>query len=150
MVSGRTCPICTAGTPSNVIAELGCCWLTMEVDTAPALPGTCALFLKRHAVDLHGLSIEEGAEFMATVQKVSRLLAKASDAVKINYEVHGNTIPHLHMHFFPRYRGDPFENGPINPRVKGTAQDLERHVAIRTLLIEKLGKDQQNETEDLS
>ena len=33
----------------------------------------------------------------------------ASGATKMNYEVHGNTIPHLHMHFFPRYAGDPFE-----------------------------------------
>ena len=24
---------------------------------------------------------------------------------------------HVHLHFFPRYRGDPFENGPINPRI---------------------------------
>jgi diadenosine tetraphosphate (Ap4A) HIT family hydrolase len=22
--------------------------------------------------------------------------------VKLNYEIHGNTIPHLHMHLYPR------------------------------------------------
>lgn len=37
--------------------------------------------------------------------------------VKMNYEIHGNSIPHLHMHFFPRYRGDQFEGQPINPRL---------------------------------
>jgi len=37
--------------------------------------------------------------------------------VKINYEIHGNSIPHLHMHFFPRYRGDQFEGGSINPKL---------------------------------
>ena len=36
--------------------------------------------------------------------------------VKMNYEIHGNTAPHLHVHFFPRYVGDQFEGGPINPR----------------------------------
>jgi diadenosine tetraphosphate (Ap4A) HIT family hydrolase len=36
--------------------------------------------------------------------------------MKLNYEIHGNTIPHLHMHFYPRYPGDPFEGGPINPK----------------------------------
>ena len=38
-------------------------------------------------------------------------------AVKLNYDIHGNTIPHLHLHLFPRHAGDPFENQPINPRV---------------------------------
>jgi hypothetical protein len=33
---------------------------------------------------------------------------------KMNYEIHGNTIPHLHMHLFPRFDGDPFEGGPID------------------------------------
>ncbi|MGB6535125.1 MAG: hypothetical protein WBF58_04100 [Xanthobacteraceae bacterium] len=32
----------------------------------------------------------------------------------MNYEIHGNTIPHLHLHIFPRYRGDPFEGRPID------------------------------------
>jgi diadenosine tetraphosphate (Ap4A) HIT family hydrolase len=35
----------------------------------------------------------------------------------MNYEIHGNSIPHLHMHFFPRYRGDQFEGQPINPKL---------------------------------
>jgi len=35
----------------------------------------------------------------------------------MNYEIHGNSIPHLHVHFFPRYVGDPFENAPVNPRI---------------------------------
>ena len=39
----------------------------------------------------------------------------------MNYEIHGNTIPHLHMHLFPRYVGDAFENQPINPRIVKTA-----------------------------
>jgi diadenosine tetraphosphate (Ap4A) HIT family hydrolase len=35
----------------------------------------------------------------------------------MNYEIHGNTIPHLHVHLFLRYKGDPFEGGPINSSV---------------------------------
>jgi hypothetical protein len=35
----------------------------------------------------------------------------------MNYEIHGNSIPHLYMQFFPRYRGDRFEGQPINPRI---------------------------------
>ena len=38
------------------------------------------------------------------------------NGIEVNYEIHGNTVPHLHVHIFPRYIGDPFEGGPINPR----------------------------------
>jgi hypothetical protein len=31
---------------------------------------------------------------------VSKALAAATGAVKLNYEIHGNSLPHLHMHFF--------------------------------------------------
>jgi diadenosine tetraphosphate (Ap4A) HIT family hydrolase len=80
------------------------------------LRGYCCLVFKRHAVELHDLSPDEGAAFMRDVQRTSRAVKRVTGAVKLNYEVHGNTLPHLHMHIFPRYPGDPFEGGPINPR----------------------------------
>lgn len=55
--------------------------------------------------------------FMRDARRVSKSIAQVTGAVKINYEVHGNSIPHLHMHFFPRYVGDQFEGGPIHPKL---------------------------------
>jgi diadenosine tetraphosphate (Ap4A) HIT family hydrolase len=57
----------------------------------------------------------------------------------MNYEIHGNSIPHLHMHFFPRYRGDHFEGRPIDPRmvvqpVYGSGEFGELRRAILTAL----------------
>ena len=69
-----------------------------------------------HAVELHDLPEADAAAFMRDARGVSRALAAATGAVKLNYEIHGNTLPHLHMHFFPRYRGDQFEGRPIDPR----------------------------------
>ena len=40
---------------------------------------------------------------------IARGVSQATQPVKVNYEIHGNTIPHLHVHVFPRFRGDPFE-----------------------------------------
>lgn len=77
--------------------------------------GYAALFLRRHAVELHDLAPEEAAAFMRDVRRVSRAIAGAVRPDKMNYEVHGNTIAHLHMHFFPRWRDDPFQGGPIRP-----------------------------------
>jgi diadenosine tetraphosphate (Ap4A) HIT family hydrolase len=110
------CVICRDGGPKDVVAELEVSWVTMSEETA-GLPGGCALFFKRHVIELHNLTDDEGAAWMRDIQRLSRVLKKATGAVKMNYEVHGNTIPHLHMHFFPRYPGDPFEGKPIEPRI---------------------------------
>jgi diadenosine tetraphosphate (Ap4A) HIT family hydrolase len=138
LLSAEGCPICRDGGPTSVIAELEASWVVMGEAALP-LPGTCALFFRRHAVELHELTAEEGAAFMRDAQRLSRALKSASGAVKMNYEVHGNTIPHLHMHFFPRYPGDPFENAPINPRL-APADDrtVAEHVEIRRRLIAAL------------
>ena len=78
--------------------------------------GYACLVFRRHAVELHDLSEAEGAAFMRDAQRLSRAVAEATGAVKLNYEVHGNTVPHLHLHVFPRYPGDGFEGRPIDPR----------------------------------
>ncbi len=50
---------------------------------------------------------------MTDVQKASKALKKVTGAVKINYEIHGNSMPHLHVHLFPRYIDDDYHGAPI-------------------------------------
>jgi diadenosine tetraphosphate (Ap4A) HIT family hydrolase len=50
---------------------------------------------------------------MKEAQLSARVLKQVTGAVKINYEIHVNTVPHLHMHLFPRTLEDPFPGGPI-------------------------------------
>ena len=115
LVSGAACPICVQGEPRDVVAKLEASWVTMQ-EAAPVRGYVC-LVSRRHVVELHDLTEDEAAAFMRDARRVSRAVAAATGAVKLNYEIHGNTLPHLHMHFFPRYRGDPFEGQPINPRL---------------------------------
>ena len=35
-------------------------------------------------------------------------IARQLRPAKMNYEIHGNTIPHLHVHLLPRGPGDGF------------------------------------------
>jgi diadenosine tetraphosphate (Ap4A) HIT family hydrolase len=51
------------------------------------------------------------------IGRVAAALRNVTNCVKLNYEIHGNSIPHLHVHVYPRYRGDPFEDGPIDSRL---------------------------------
>ena len=85
-------------------------------ESAPVRGYVC-LVSKTHAVDLHDLTDNAAIAFMRDARRVSAALASSTDAVKINYEIHGNTLPHFHMHFFPRHRGDRFEDQPINPKL---------------------------------
>jgi diadenosine tetraphosphate (Ap4A) HIT family hydrolase len=58
-------------------------------------------------------------------ERVARLL----QPVKLNYEIHGNSLPHLHAHVFPRFPSDRFVGGPIDGRsapVSQSPHELER------------------------
>ena len=114
LCSGEACPICRRQEPLDVIAELEACWVTMQ-ESAP-VRGYLCLVSRTHAVELHDLAEEAAAAFMRDARRVSKALSSVTGAVKLNYEIHGNSLPHLHMHFFPRYRGDQFEGKPIDPR----------------------------------
>jgi diadenosine tetraphosphate (Ap4A) HIT family hydrolase len=113
LVSGVRCPFCLDlwGT----IAELRATFLTAH--EAAAMPGYCCLILKRHAIELHDLAADEASQLMQDIQQVSRAVQQIMRPIKLNYEIHGNTVPHLHVHVFPRYQGDRFEHVPINPRI---------------------------------
>lgn len=121
------CPICAAGGPRDIVAELPAAWVTAS---APApLPGYACVVAKRHVVEPFELPAEELAAFFADAMAAARVLSSVFAAAKMNYEIHGNTIPHLHMHLYPRYPGDPFEGEPIDPRrcaFERSAADLER------------------------
>ncbi len=117
LVSGESCPVCLDGKPFNTIAELEVSYLAAGEETS--IKGSCALFLKRHAVELYELSAEEAAAFMRDAQRASKAFQDVTGAVKMNYEIHGNTIPHLHAHLYARSVGDPFD---------GTAIDWKRGV----------------------
>ncbi|MDP8932086.1 MAG: HIT family protein [Actinomycetota bacterium] len=89
-------------------------WVTAP-PTAP-LPAYCCVVAKRHVVEPFELPDDECSAFFSDAMRVARALVEEFQPVKLNYEIHGNTIPHLHLHLFPRFVGDPFEGGPIDPK----------------------------------
>lgn len=69
---------------------------------------------KLHVVDFEEMPKEDMAGFMSDIQSVAKALHKITGAIKINYEIHANTGPHLHCHLFPRYLDDDFPGVSIN------------------------------------
>src|SRR6516162_2455308 len=116
LCSGVSCPICKAGQPSGILLDLSdVSYLTSCPEAA--VYGYCFLVFKRHVVELDELSEEEGRRLVRDIGRVAAALRNVTNCVKLNYEIHGNSIPHLHVHVYPRYRGDPFEDGPIDGRL---------------------------------
>lgn len=79
-----------------------------------SLKGTCYLITREHFVELFDMDEQSLLGFMQEVQIAARVLKEETGAFKINYEIHGNSAPHLHMHLFPRYLDDPFAGTSID------------------------------------
>ncbi len=136
-IRGEDCPICRSVADDVAVAELEVSRLMMGED-APMI-GYGWLSFRRHVVELHDLTDEEGAAFMRDIRRASRAIGAATEAIKLNYEIHGNTVPHLHLHLFPRYRGDPFEGGPINPRlIQGPVYAAGQFELVRQRVLDEL------------
>lgn len=72
------------------------------------------LFLSKiHACELHELPVDFCQVYLGEMARVARAVFFAFRPVKLNYELLGNSEPHLHWHVFPRYRNDPNLNQPV-------------------------------------
>ena len=109
---GTDCEVCRSH--ASALAHLDATWVLIGPDDP--MRGYVCLVFGRHAVELHDLTDAEGTAFMRDIRTVSAAIAAIVHPVKMNYEIHGNTAPHLHVHFFPRQIGDQFEGRPIDPR----------------------------------
>jgi diadenosine tetraphosphate (Ap4A) HIT family hydrolase len=79
------------------------------------LPGYACVVSKIHVAEPFQL-VDADTAFWKDAMIAARALDHLLCPVKMNYEIHGNTIPHLHLHLFPRFIGDPFVGQPIDPR----------------------------------
>jgi diadenosine tetraphosphate (Ap4A) HIT family hydrolase len=83
---------------------------------------------REHVVEPYEMTPHSQAAFWQEAMLVARAVASVARPTKMNYEIHGNTLPHLHLHLYPRGSDDPFVGGSIDPsssRVRRTPEDLE-------------------------
>jgi diadenosine tetraphosphate (Ap4A) HIT family hydrolase len=123
--------------PAAKIAELGASVAYLGDDQF--FPGWTVLVLKRHATELWQLAPLERATLMDEVTRVAQALAVAFEAVKMNYELLGNQVAHIHWHLIPRRADDPAPLAPAwtvehQPRRLSAAETAERVARIRAQL----------------
>ncbi len=116
MAKSEDCPVCQNikhPNPPVLLKALEYSWAECYQKAQGRLFGKCHVLSKKHSEHFYDLSKEDMASFMSDVQKVAKALHQVTGAVKINYEIHGNSMPHLHAHLFPRYIDDDFAGAPI-------------------------------------
>jgi diadenosine tetraphosphate (Ap4A) HIT family hydrolase len=133
------CPICRRGRPLDVLVDLPATWVTAARD-AP-LPGYVCIVSKVHVTEPFELRGPARSSFWDEVSGVAEAVQASTGSPKLNYEIHGNTVPHLHIHLYPRYPGDPFEGGPIDPRANQPFVRSEPELAaLREAITAALGR----------
>ena len=76
--------------------------------------GYCILsFSTWDATQLEMLNDTEYQQFMQDLRRASQAIRAALTPDHMNYELLGNTNPHLHWHIVPRYKTDPRWGQPI-------------------------------------
>lgn len=74
---------------------------------------TIAVFRGRHVVEPTELTDAEAAGYGREVLGVARAIEAAFAPVKLNYDLLGNSVSHLHTHIVPRYADDPRPGWPF-------------------------------------
>ncbi|GAM09858.1 HIT domain protein [Geobacter sp. OR-1] len=107
------CPMCTkwSDEPEIRIAELEQCYVMLNRDQF--FPGYCFVFTKAHVTELFHLDRDARAAVIEEVNAVAEALFTAFQPAKINYELLGNMVAHMHWHIVPRFTTDPLWPRPI-------------------------------------
>jgi len=75
--------------------------------------GYTFVIFKRHATELYQIDEAEREGFLVEMVRVADALSQVFKPDKMNYELLGNKMPHLHWHLIPRYRSEPMWGEPV-------------------------------------
>jgi diadenosine tetraphosphate (Ap4A) HIT family hydrolase len=76
-------------------------------------PGYTLLFTRQHVTELFHLDRAILTGLMAEVSHVAEALFTLFQPDKINYELLGNMVPHIHWHLVPRHSAEALWPRPI-------------------------------------
>ena len=104
----KPCPFCTL--PTERIIDSNEFGVTIR-DGFPVSPGHILVIPKRHVGSWFETSKEEQIGLMELLTKAQKVLEKEFSPDGYNIGINdgpaaGQTVPHLHIHLIPRYKGD--------------------------------------------
>lgn len=110
--------------------------------------GYTTVIALRHVVEPFDLSPGERQAFFDDVAAAALAVQQVCRPIKLNYELLGNSIPHLHCHLITRYPDDGAPGGPLpffsEPAVAlADAEFADLASALRAELARSIGSDDQ-------
>jgi diadenosine tetraphosphate (Ap4A) HIT family hydrolase len=115
--AGEGCPFCADGRPDETphgvrfFAGSASDAYLVRADIQRGL--SIVVWRERHVVEPTELTDQEASVYGREVLAVGRAIETAFAPVKMNYDVLGNSVPHLHAHIVPRYADDPRPGWPF-------------------------------------
>lgn len=124
LIAGTTCPMCATLKADAPVTEYNYKITDMTagklyLQRNQFIRGYCILIATRHVIELHEMAAEERALFLEDMVQAGQALMKVFGADKLNYELLGNSLPHLHAHIKPRYLDDPMPHNRISGQNAG-------------------------------
>jgi diadenosine tetraphosphate (Ap4A) HIT family hydrolase len=114
---GEGCPMCEQGRPEETrhgvrffAGEVSDAYLQRE-DIQRGY--SVVVWRGRHVAEPTELTAEEATAYWLEVVRVGRAIENVLEPVKLNYDLLGNSLPHLHTHLVPRYADDPRPGWPF-------------------------------------
>ena len=111
------CEICDRYVPNYndrnpyFVAELDTGWAVLGDNQT--YPGYTIFASKTCVPELHMLAPDVRTRFLDEMAIVAEAVFRAFSPRKLNYELLGNSVSHLHWHIFPRYEDDPNPQWPV-------------------------------------
>jgi diadenosine tetraphosphate (Ap4A) HIT family hydrolase len=107
------CPMCRRWEKEKdlQVIELPHSYVTLNRDQY--FPGYTLLFTKDHVTELFHFDRDVRSSLMEEVSAVAEALYGIYKPAKINYELLGNMVPHIHWHIVPRFSSEPLWPRPV-------------------------------------
>lgn len=127
MRAGTGCPLCAQGRPEETphgARFFAGAFVDGHLRRADVQRGlSIVIWHGRHVVEPTELEPNEAAAFWRELLEVGRAIETTFEPIKLNYNLLGNEVPHLHAHVVPRYADDPRPGWPF-PFPEDGAPDL--------------------------
>jgi len=124
LISGHQCPVCdlirlrkSEDEHMLLVGSLPSSHLYLAKNQF--VKGYCVLICSQHVIEPYEMTGPQRAAYFNDLAVVGQALSRVFKADKMNYNMLGNIVPHLHTHILPRYFSDPAPNRPIDPGLKG-------------------------------
>jgi diadenosine tetraphosphate (Ap4A) HIT family hydrolase len=128
LVRGENCPLCIKENDDDfgyAVADMSINRLILMKNQYVA--GYCVLICHKHVREPYELTEEEQQKFFNDMMNVGKSLESVYKADKMNFQILGNSVPHLHCHIEPRYYGDSSPGRPIDPNSNVLILDVKKY-----------------------